>query len=229
MIVASQTVMLDAARLRGRRLELGISARDLANHVGVTYRVINQLERDGNPRWLPLTAACDLARCLGLPLQALFLREEPDAVSEYSRVAKLGAVLLSTGALTAMEDLARAFGWSLTEVAQVADALGAELAPVGMTLVRQSNRLALMSAVDDVPDAELLVVKRGQAARFGMRVPDARMVADVAASADGIAADVLAPSLTSRMSLSNLVAAGLLRIEDGRVYLTDDVRFSISV
>lgn len=62
-------------RLRVLRAEHGWSQQDLADRLGVSRQSVNAIEKGRYDPSLPLAFA--IADVFGLPIEAIFLREEP--------------------------------------------------------------------------------------------------------------------------------------------------------
>jgi transcriptional regulator with XRE-family HTH domain len=168
-------VLLDALLLRTRRLELGVSGRDLSRQIGCTPTLLTALENGTNHDELTLGLVLRLHRELGLDAPpALRLAEQqpergedghdadparelaaPAAAGRPDDAAALGAALGEVGVLMHRDLTARALGWDLDRLAAAAGTLGDRLPGTGLRLHLQNSQLGVLRDPGALPAAQL--------------------------------------------------------------------------
>ncbi len=115
----SERALLDAALVRRRRPEMGLSVRTVSGELGVTATMYTALENGHGHDVVTLDTVLRLARVLGTTVEALLVDEveEPNAVDEEDDPARLGAVLVAVGKLTPVGTLIEVLDWPLDPIA----------------------------------------------------------------------------------------------------------------
>lgn len=167
-------VTLNGERFTLLRLERGLAIRQLALESGIDVTVLNRLDAGGIGSAPSLTLAqfLRLADCLDVHPGELLTTERPvhtDPDTEPDDPAVLGALLHDlTGTIPAVV-VAEVLRWTLPRLHAAADTLTELLRPAGMTVQRQSGRLALRPRDDQHADA-LTAIRQHPRATHSQRV-----------------------------------------------------------
>lgn len=140
---------LDSAVLEGRRRELGLSMRFVAQEASLSLTVLATLERTGEAGYLTLNTVGLLAAALGVKVSNLLVEEEqanrlPEAEAS-SQLAEMGSALLRFPEGLSPEALALALGESVGEVERLLGTLDTALQRCGIALFRRDGRVLLVS------------------------------------------------------------------------------------
>jgi transcriptional regulator with XRE-family HTH domain len=236
--------LLDAAVIRHRRAELGISSRVLAAQCGVTPPSIAALEAGTNHNDLSVAMLVKLAKALALDPSDIILSsgvveaiekadsaphvEEPSSVDVGTDRATVGAILFTTGVLTPLATLCEVLGWSPPRLETAVDALDVHLRGAGLRVHRLALQVGVRRAVDAVDKETLAASLRRHMARDGLSLSEARILERVARR-----------DLPHEPTKSESIAIGILLNASALVHgepavgrfppleLTDDVRFSL--
>jgi len=141
--------------LRRRRLELGLTRRELARRAAVDLSVIEDAEIHGIPIY-DHTASL-LAGELGIDTSRVPQRAGSSSVD----VEMLGAVLADLGTPIATQTIAAALAWSPERVRDAAAQLRHELQPLGQTVtLSPSDQLGLAPFASCISDEQRAAVRR---------------------------------------------------------------------
>ncbi len=227
------TVHLNRERFTLLRLERGLAIRQLALDSGIDIAVLNRLDADGITSAPSLTLAqfLRLADRLDVrPHDLLTEENQPgsDGDSEPDDAATLGAVLHDlTGAVAAVI-LAHALGWTLPRVHAAADALRERVAVAGMTVQRQSGRLALRARDDRHAPAVNAARHHPRATHSQRVVTPARARLAYKAMQQPLSQHALSDN--DRREIAVLMRAGILELDSNRdVAVTGRVTRSLNL
>lgn len=228
---------LDAAFIRARRLELGLSERRMAALLGssMSQSVVRALEAGKNHAELTLSDIARICAVLGLQLDDVLTTGRTTAAPVHGPSTKaqhlddvtsrLGAALFEIGTLVPIESLAATLDLTLDQVDAALDELHARLQPAGLCVHRLQGGAKVARRHDAVHADELRQHWRGQFARRGL---DAGQVRLLRRAALGKVPKTLRNN--ERVTAGELVNAGLLsRTQSGGVTLTEDVRYSLDL
>lgn len=234
--------LLDAALIRSRRLELGLSERRLASRLGVylTGTVLRSVEAGRNHADLTLGDVCRIAEHLDLPLHRVLTAAadpEPDGRGESTRsvgpvtqqehlnthVTKLGAILGEIGRALPEQTIAELLDVPLTGLEPVLVELDARLRKAGLRLHRLHGDTGIRPSESVTTRNTLQEAWRRYFARRSLNIGQVRLLAK---AFGGRAAK--STSAGEALCSAALVNAGILqRSASGGFVLTDDVRYSL--
>ncbi|MGH8981157.1 MAG: helix-turn-helix transcriptional regulator [Acidimicrobiales bacterium] len=231
---------LHAEAVRRRRAELGLSAREVADAVGMPSLTYHALERGHGTETMELRKLVRLSQALALSLDELVEPGVGSSAVESTKpatgtvdedAAALGVLLFATGTLTPAGAICEALGWDLARLHDAEQHLSERLGACGLRLHRLTSRLGVARA-DDAVDREVLKqAVRRQLGREQVSLSEARMVRRIQ---QGRAPAT--PSNAERVTYGVLVNAGLVDFEPGRnrnneaaMVLSEDVRFSLMI
>lgn len=126
--------------LRARRLELGISKRELSDNCGVTSTVISRLEETGEVASFTVETLMKILQCLSLDLNDLTNQpESPNHETKIFDVRELGQLLHNFGKAMSRSNIAQCLGLSLEAVDTAAKELDELLKLTGLQ-IQYANR-----------------------------------------------------------------------------------------
>lgn len=242
----TEAQLLDVDLLRRRRVEMRLSRRDVAKHLGVTSATVNRLESGVNHGEQPLALLLRLADLLALDLADLLPRRPvlaphptviegvpSDGAADDARL--VGAALHTLGVLVPAETLADVLGWDAARLTAALAALEKVAPAVGLRMHRLYNRVSLVRAADALPAEDLAAVLRHDAARTGLNPVQAGLVLKaltraVAPSAERGGRHMLARSNAEKVAAGALVGASILTTDDtGDLALHPDAAVALLV
>ena len=227
--------LLDSDLIRARRLELGLSERTVAKHLGVgaSQSVLRGLEAGTNHKDLALGDLKRLADVLGLQLHQLLAppaEKAPVFAGPPTRegwlglaVAQVGALLYDVDHLIPIEALASSTGYTLEQIDDVIDELETHLRQVGLMVHRLGNSVKIWRTIDAVSRSTLQPTWRQHVARCGLDIGQVFLLHQTYTGRRS-------KTLTNdqKVTTNQLVNAGILtRTASGGAELTPDVRFSL--
>lgn len=233
-----QAPRLARARIRSRRLELNLSERDVASHLGASSAVVRSIEAGRVDADLTLGQLAKLGAALGLDLPELLdtrAADPPDhalvpiATSTEDDMAKVGSLLADVRVLVPIEGLADALDWDLTRTHDALNRLDGELRAVGLRVHRLHHDVRIARTVTSVDPETLEDLWRIHLARRSLTITQARLLKHIR---DGLV-PLARNKETQKVRLPELSNAGLIvaaRSEVGataRWELAPDVRFSL--
>lgn len=232
----SEAPILDQPYIARRRIKCGLSRRALARRLGVSTSTIVTLETKRELGGFSLRFVVRLAEVLGTtPARLLRPEQGPTSVIGQADDVKLEAALVRAGRSMHRDDLARGFGWSPERVIRGLEALGRRLEGTGQCLSPTSWGWFLLRERGDVwSDFEEAAITRAMFAEYGMKPGPARQLAT--AVRDWQSGVRRPQSWQSNLSENRrrqrgvLLSAGLVRVDNGGVFLpSDDLLFSLGL
>lgn len=226
------STLLNAGLVRARRLELGLSERELSAVAGLGQSVIRSLEAGTNHHDLTLGEVHRLAATLTVDVTHLLARDQPERDDEAGAdahtdgstdVGRVGSLLFAVNRLMAVESLAETTGLTLERTHTVLTELDLRLRTIGLRVHRLGNDVRVSADVDAADAATLQRLWRAHLARRGLDIGQVHALHQVRAGRRG-------KTLTNdqRVTVSQLTNAGLLtRTANGGAELSADVRYSL--
>jgi transcriptional regulator with XRE-family HTH domain len=221
---------LDAAavarRLRHRRLELGMSTRQLAKLTGTTGVTIGELERGRNIDGQPVALLVRIADALALTLPELLAPSPRDEwADDNGDAAAVGALLHGQQQPSRVDNLARALEWTLPRVRHALEALDVHLEAAGLCVHTASGAVQLARAAGAIDDTSIERAAQARDRRDPVSTLHAQLVRYILTGA-------LTPARqqpnANRVALGQLANAGVLT-RDTTPALTDDVAYSLGI
>lgn len=215
--------LLNTDLIRRRRLQLRLSQRQLAHHIGVTAPTLARIEDGSNHAELTLETVHQLAGALALDIKELHAR--PAAEETHDReydVARVGTALQQEHGLTPLEALAAAFGWTLERTRAAVDQL-ANVAPTcGLRVHELKREVSLVPAADPTIQQQMEALARSRYARKELNLTEARVITHIIRGADRRQLQGNA----QQVALGRLRNAGYVTTDETPC-LTDDVAYSL--
>ena len=226
------TTLLNAALVRARRLQLGLSERQLSAVTGLGQSVIRSVEAGTNHKDLTLGDLTRLADALAVDPPQLLTSQttrpdpaagEDDEDVSAAELARLGALLYDVDRLVPVESLAVTTGLTLQRTHNVLAALDARLRPIGLRVHTLQNNVRVTPDLDAVDAATLRHTWRAHLGRRGLDIGQVHTLQQVR---NGRRSKTLTND--QQVKVSQLTNAGLLtRTTSGGAELSDDVRYSL--
>lgn len=202
-----QSVPVDGTLLRSARLRLRLGTREFARQAGTTFAVVDRVEKSNALATSATIAdARRLAKAAGVTLADLLAEPTSTSATCGDDTQRLAAVLISDNRMTAREDIASAFGWTLDHLDQVANDLDAALVPLGLRVHSSNGAMCLRPRHRESLEAAQAIERR-RASRDTMTVTEARLLRQGLLNG-GIDTN---PTATERPALGHLVNMGVLR------------------
>lgn len=218
---------LSCERIRRRRLELGLSQRELARQLGEVPNVIKALESGTNHDQLTLVHLDGLATALGVTPQWLLGEQHVACEDEPPQVDRLIALVMS-GAERRVPKWVLAARLNLDPAAldAMVDAAQTALAPVGLTFASNTagTELRLVGAVESLQEDDLAAVIQGINAAGDLDEAIATLIYKVLAG--GVTAKEIGASANGRLRLGQAINAGWIEPPEKEV---DPLRVTMAV
>jgi transcriptional regulator with XRE-family HTH domain len=226
--------LLDGELIHRRRIQLGLSERELAKRLGTGGAVVRGLVAGTNQEEQPIKMLAALAEVLAVSFDELFGRVQPvaaagkDTAAPAADAAAVGALLGTDGRLVPMETLADALGWSVDRVRAALRELAERLPAAGLRLHLLNGSVSIVPAAAAVGPVELQRLSRAVLSRRGLKSSSARVLHQ---ACTGVL-DTGKQGNAERVALAGLVNAGLLTVpsrarQAEQPEPTADVRFSL--
>lgn len=224
------TISLDGDVVRGRRLELNMSERTLAAHLGGTFStaIVRSIERGQASLELTLRDVCRYAEVLNVPVHAVLRTDEPPGSpaamdGDDELAGQVGTLLASLAQPVHVDVLADAVSRDLDAVEDMLTVVAARVERAGLEVRRVGRTVALAPAFRGVSGEQLRAAARQHLARAGLDVSQALLVSRVARG-------LRTKSLTNpeRVTAGSLKNAGILEhAAAGGFQLSADAAFSL--
>lgn len=222
-------------RIRARRLELGLSERDVAAHWGVSTAVVRNVETGRVAADLSLGQLAKLGTILALDLGELLDtgtgEDDRHATAQQTAedAAVVGSLLADIRVLVPIEALAEALGWDVHRTRTAVAHLDVVLRSAGMRVHRLHHDVRIARTVTTVDPQTLEGLWRIHLARRSITAAQARLLRLIC---DG-AVDLGNTKDTHKVRLPELRNAGLIEAAAARAGTsaawqpTEAVRFSL--
>ncbi|MFN8132099.1 MAG: helix-turn-helix transcriptional regulator [Solirubrobacteraceae bacterium] len=222
------TVLIDCALIARRRLQRGLSQRELAHRLGFSAATVRRLETVAAQPELSLRELSALAGELGAaPAQLLAsgageddtaARQEPSGLQGDADAAVITAALASLDRPASRAEIAAGLGWPLGRVEAALHAAARRLHGSGLDiLIRPSGDVCLIPAPGLVSRDQERELARARLARRGLRSSEARLLLMIAR---GERLPLRLPR-NDRVALGALINAGLVQNDGTRLCLSE--------
>lgn len=180
---ADEASPLDGRFLARRRLELGLTRRQLARAAGVNDSVVNALERGELPPLMKASSFARYAQALAMHPAELFggAPPAPPTHEPADDTAALGALLWSCDQATPRSAVADALGWDAGRVNKAAEALDGQLRSAGLRLLAGPGELSIVAEASSLPPADQVATAvRRQQLRGAVSLHRVKVLLDIA-------------------------------------------------
>lgn len=168
--------ILDHQLILTLRQARGYTARQVADHLGVTSQVTDALEDGTNHADLPLRLVTRLADLLGVPASRLFA-DQPVEDVDGELVRKAGAILHTVDQPIRIEAIAELCDTDLPTARQAIETLKQQVRTVGGVVAESDDGLSLHADQQSVDDIDTVIrTVRWVHARHGLSPTEARIL-----------------------------------------------------
>jgi hypothetical protein len=209
---------LNQRLLRARRMELGLTSREVAREAKVSQGLIKRLEETGDAAVLQVETLTAILNALSLDLfDALDRPSSPTEPDELA--AEIGGLLQERKRGITAYEIASALGVTLDRIEPALQVLDSILHPAGLRLHRNS------SGVSIVPTArpDLGSGSGKERLRYLSNLNSGDLALLYRALTERVPANTVAASANGTVSLQKLEGAGLAFVRDGAIALTGRV------
>lgn len=222
----SHPALIDGHKIAELRRLAGLSQRALARLLVVAPMTIQRIENGGGHVDLSMRFVDKLATAIGVDIATLLpVAEEaeprPDDVVIEAALADLGRYI-------PVEELARALGWTLERADAALLDLDERLRSTGLMLKKRRFSYSLGPRQAVVTEGQHANLQRAAVSRWGLLLGPARVLRD---ALDGLVDgewERKAPAWKT-LALGTLLKNRLVRMDDQRAVVVDDVRFSLDI
>jgi transcriptional regulator with XRE-family HTH domain len=213
---------LNQQLLRARRMELGLTSREVARESNVSQRLIKRLEETGDVAVLHVATLATILNTLSLDLfDALDHPQTP--TSSDNLVAAIGGLLHERKRIMTPYEIAAALGVTLDQIEPAVQALDAQLRPAGLRLHCTSKGFSIVSIVR--PNLGSQSSKERLHYLSNLNSGDLALL--YRALTERVPAKTVAATVHSTISLRKLEGAGLAWVNDHRLCLTELARTAL--
>ena len=203
---------LNQRLLRARRMELGLTSREIAREAKVSQGLIKRLEETGDAAVLQVETLTAILRALSLELVDALERDTVPEVEDDLVVAVGGLLHERKRGVTAYE-IAAALGVHLDRVEPALAALDTNLRPAGLRIHRSSNGVSIVPIVR--PDLGSGSGK--ERLRYLSNLNSGDLALLYRAFTERVPANTVAATANGTVNLQKLEGAGLVVVADGNV------------
>ncbi|MGY6502200.1 MAG: helix-turn-helix domain-containing protein [Acidimicrobiales bacterium] len=175
------TNVLNTEFIKRRRVELGLSVRQLSAAVGTSNNGLRSLEPDANQAEINIGLLDKLANALCCTIDDLIARPAPVDRAEAPEdpddddSAALGRILHTTRVLTPIPALAEITGWDHQRLEVAIDTLEQQLPHVGLVLHRLGDKVTIRASAD-VDGDQVAAALRSHINRDGLILSEIRLL-----------------------------------------------------
>jgi transcriptional regulator with XRE-family HTH domain len=211
-------MILNRQLLRARRMELGLTSREVAREAYVSQPLIKRLEETGDASVLQVETLNAILRALSLDLTDA-LEQAPTATTATNLVAAIGGLLQERKRGVPTYEIASTLGATLDRIEAALQVLDTNLRPAGLRVHRNS------SGVSIVPTArpDLGSGSGNERLRYLSNLNSGDLALLYRALTERVPANTVAATVNGNFNLQKLEGAGLVVVMDGAIMLTTRV------
>jgi len=213
---------LNRQLLRARRMELGLTSREVAREAKVSQGLIKRLEETGDAAVLQVETLTAILGALSLDLVDALERPTAAAAEEDLVVAVGGLLQERKRGVTAFE-IAAALGVHLNRVEPALEVLDANLRPAGLRIHRSSNGVGIVP----IARTDLGSGSGKERLRYLSNLNSGDLAMLYRALTERVPANTVAATANGTVNLQKLEGAGLATVEDNSVRLTSLARIAL--
>jgi len=197
--------LLNAELIRRRRLELGLSLREVAKYLGGTAQVVLGIENGSNHERITVAVLANLAELLGVDPADLLAVTEPPKSDRSELAGRVGSLLQAVAGPVSVDTLADVLSTPIADIWSAVDVLDDLLRPAGLRVQRVGPDVAVCAgaAIDARPLRETM---RRDAARRGLQTNEVDLLSRIV---DG-KVDEKSLGNSDRVALGRLRNAGIV-------------------
>lgn len=196
--------------LRARRMELGLTSREVARDANVSQGLIKRLEETGDAAVLQVETLSSILKALSLDLiDALDSPPAPSASDDL--VATVGGLLQERKRGVTTFEIATTLGVTLDKIEPALEALDGHLRPAGLRVNRSSNGASIVPAVR----SDLGSGSGKERLRYLATLNSGDLALLYRVLTERVPANTVAATANGTVSLQKLEGAGLVQLCDG--------------
>lgn len=215
---------LNERLLRARRMELGLTTREVARRAKVSQAVIARLERTGDVAVLQVGTLSTILAALALDLVDALAKPEVPTTSEEA-VAEVGALLHERGRSVQAHDVAMTLGLTLEQAKDALAALDERLRGAGLRTHKSSSGFAIVPIVRPESGSG----SDRERARYLANLNRGDMDLLHRVLTGRVPANSVAASNNGTVCLRRLEGAGMLMVEANELKLTERARTALGL
>jgi len=198
--------------LRSRRLQLGLTSREVAKRANVTMTLVKRLETTGEIGTLQVQTVTALLDALGLELSEVVLPPQIEGAND-QLVAAIGCLIQERGRGVMSADIASSVGCTLDKVEPALQVLDAHLRPSGLRIHRSSSGISIVPLVRlDAGSGSLQEVLR-----YLSNINNGDIVLVHRLLTEEISERSIAMTTNGNVSLHKITGSGLVETNDGQL------------
>ena len=210
---------LNGTLLRNRRLELGLTSRELGRSIGGNTLIVKRLEETGNPMSLLVRDLSRLLDGLSLSISEAIYRDPGEGTVELDLVETIGSMLFENRKFLHPYEIAEILSITMEETEEALAVLAARLTGVGLRLNRTASGVRIMQSADH----EVAVPTESRRAKYLARLQHADLMLLHQVVSGPVHMKSYANAKQGNVRIRRLELAGLTRIVDGMVVPTDEL------
>lgn len=215
---------LNQQLLRARRMELGLTAREVARESNVSQRLIRRLEETGDAAVLHVATLTTILSTLSLDLFDALDHPRTPTTSD-NLVTAIGGLLHERKRIMTPYEIAATLGVTLDQIEPAVQALDAELRPAGLRLHCTSKGFSIVS----IARPNLGSRSGKERLHYLSNLNSGDLALLYRALTERVPATTVAATVHSTISLRKLEGAGLARLCDGVLQPTPQTKATLDM
>jgi len=213
---------LNRQLLRARRMELGLTSREVARAANVSQPLIKRLEDTGDAAVLQVSTLTMILSALCLDLIEV-QEKSPVTCDDNDLVAAIGGLLQERRSGTTLVEIANSLGVTIDMIDPALSSLDDALRPAGLRLRRNTSGVSIVPGVR----ASLGSGTLQERLRYLSNLNSGDLALLYRAMTTRLPATTVAATANGNVNLQKLEGAGLVEIKDGCLCLTQAARTAI--
>ncbi len=213
---------LNRQLLRARRMELGLTSREVARAANVSQPLIKRLEDTGDAAVLQVSTLTMILSALCLDLIEV-QEKSPVTCDDNDLVAAIGGLLQERRSGTTLVEIASSLGVTIDMIDPALSSLDDALRPAGLRLRRNTSGVSIVPGVR----ASLGSGTLQERLRYLSNLNSGDLALLYRAMTTRLPANTVAATANGNVNLQKLEGAGLVEIKDGCLGLTQAARTAI--
>jgi transcriptional regulator with XRE-family HTH domain len=213
---------LNRQLLRARRMELGLTSREVARAANVSQPLIKRLEDTGDAAVLQVSTLTMILSALCLDLIEV-QEKSPETCEENDLVAAIGGLLQERRSGTTLIEIASSLGVTIDLIDPALNSLDDALRHAGLRIRRNTSGVSIVPIVRASLGSESLQERL----RYLSNLNSGDLVLLYRAMTTRLPANTVSATTNGNVNLQKLEGAGLVEIRDGYLCLTQAARTAI--
>ena len=213
-------MIINQLHLRNRRLQLGLSKRELADSIAVTTTLITRLEETGDASLLQVKTLTSLLQNLGLNMSDVISSvESVEEKVSTPETRELGQILFQSRRELSKSQIAKSLGMTLEEVDALLVILDSKLKIVGLRIHQTYRGIKIIAGAQSGNLGKVAISARRSRSFDVLNLGDLSLLFKVIN--ENLGSNHIMGSANGKVSLHKLLNATLVQIDaDGRIVPT---------